>query len=167
MPYPRATKCSKCGCKRTRRTFQSAQWERGGVCTKCKNSMRRLRRAGNLEFRLRDSAQQKALRAKNWPQHLALHCRRHDPQSTLTGEQIRELHRRQNGRCYWFGVQLRPDPRARYPAKPSVDRLDNSKPHSLENCVLSCFAANIGRNSTPRREWEVFLRELEDVVRTF
>ena len=61
---------------------------------------------------------------------------------------------------FWF----RPDPRARFPAKPSVDRLDNSKPHSLENCVLTCFAANIGRNSTPRREWEGFLLGLRGVI---
>ena len=164
MPYPRATRCAKCGCKRTRRTFRGPQWERGGVCTACKNARRRERRKTDLHFRLRDSAQQRAKRVRRWEQQLVTQCRAHDPQSTLTLADVQELHRRQKGRCFWFGVEMRPDPRARFPAKPSVDRLDNSKPHSLENCVLTCFAANIGRNSTPRREWEAFLLELRGVL---
>lgn len=164
MPYPRATKCAVCGCKRTRRTFRGPHWARGGVCTDCRNARKRERRRTDLQHRLRDSAQQRALRIKHWARVLARQCARHDPRSTLTADDVRALHARQGGRCHWFGVELRPDPRARFPAKPSVDRLDNSKPHSLENCVLTCFAANIGRNSTPRREWESFLLELRGVI---
>ncbi len=163
MPFLAATHCKVCGCRRTRRTFRSAG-RTGAVCTDCRNARKRERRRRDLGHRLKDSQQQRALRVKHWARSLAVNCRRHDKQSSLTTEDILELHRRQKGRCFWFGVELRPDPRPRYPSQPSVDRLDNSKPHTLDNCVLSCFAANIGRNSTSRREWETFLLQLRRVV---
>jgi hypothetical protein len=33
-----------------------------------------------------------------------------------------------------------------YPFQPSIDRIDNSKGHTMDNCVLCCFAENYGRN---------------------
>lgn len=152
--------CSRCGASRKERTFPST----GAVCNHCLNEQRKRRRRENVHARMSELAAGRRSRAKNWPVTLASNCRKHDPASTLTASEIQSLYDKQKGRCFWFNVPLLPTARSRFPSKPSVDRLDASKPHTLENCVLACFAANIGRNSTKLSDWKNFLRQLRKVI---
>ena len=50
-----------------------------------------------------------------------------------------------------------------YIFQPSIERLDNSKPHTKENCVLVCLPLNYGRCST---SLDLFLRHLENIKKT-
>ncbi len=40
-----------------------------------------------------------------------------------------------------------------FPFKPSVDRIDNSKPHTSDNCILVCMAENYARNDMDQNEF--------------
>jgi hypothetical protein len=73
---------------------------------------------------------------------------------------ILELFTEQNGKCYWYGVNLVPSMITRSPDKPSIDRLDCQKGYIKGNVVLSCMAANIGRNSCDAGVFELFCKQL-------
>ena len=62
---------------------------------------------------------------------------------TLTVEQFISLCEKG---CYWCGEK---DWR-----KLGVDRIDNSKPHSIENCVCSCGECNTKRNRKTFEEYK-------------
>lgn len=76
--------------------------------------------------------------------------------STLSPQDLRILFDRSGGKCEATGIpfSLQPAPNCRRkPYAPSLDRLDNSRPYSLDNCRLVCVAVNIAIN-----EWgeEIF-----------
>lgn len=154
-----ATHCRICGVRKTRASFPPSM--RGGVCRQCKNVHRRQRRRLDVGYRLRNVRESREFRLRRWAHVLVTTCRRHDPQSNISEADVLALFEKQQGKCYWFGVPLQPSLQARAPQKPSLDRLDASKPHSPENCVLACFAANVGRNSTKMEDWRMFLRTLK------
>jgi hypothetical protein len=66
---------------------------------------------------------------------------------------IKELYDKQEGKCYWLGIQMNPDKPARHCLKPSLDRLDNNVGYIKSNIVLCTILANNARNSTPVDEW--------------
>ena len=74
---------------------------------------------------------------------------------------IKEMFKNQNGKDYFTGLSLISSTRSRFPFKPSIDRLDNSKPHTLDNCVLVCLAGNYGRHVASVDEYKHHL----DVIR--
>jgi hypothetical protein len=74
-------------------------------------------------------------------------AKRYGKEFDIDTNYILELYEQQNHRCYWFGIELEPSNVNRYPAKPSLDRLDSNKGYIKDNVVISCMAANIGRNS--------------------
>lgn len=73
-----------------------------------------------------------------------------------------QLHK-QNHMCYYSGLHLIPKQGKPYIFQPSIERLDNSKPHTQENCVLVCLPLNYGRCST---SLDLFLRHLENIKKT-
>ena len=80
----------------------------------------------------------------------------------ITEEFILELFEKQNGLCYWYGVPLIPSNETRYPQKPSLDRLDCNLGYTKQNVVLSCMAANIGRNNCNADVFENFCKLLKN-----
>lgn len=127
-------------------------------CNRCRHSQAHFKLLSHPELYQKKKKAAKDSRVRNWESVITRNCRRIDPRSTVAVEDVRELYRRQRGKCFWFGTKLVPSHSPRDPAKPSLDRLDRSKPHSPDNCVLSCFAANAGRNSTPVGRWREFLK---------
>jgi len=67
---------------------------------------------------------------------------------------------KQNGLCYWFKIPLTPSTGKKHPQQPSLDRLDRNKGYTKDNVVLTCYAANIGRNENDVETWSEFLNVL-------
>ena len=58
---------------------------------------------------------------------------------TLTVDWIKEQYQKNKYSAYTC-IEMFPSKTAYFPFKPSVDRIDNSKPHTPDNCVLVCIA---------------------------
>lgn len=67
---------------------------------------------------------------------------------------IKQMFKDQNGKDYFTGLPLISSKIPRFPFKPSIDRLDNSKPHTPDNCVLVCLAGNYGRHVATVEEYK-------------
>lgn len=79
----------------------------------------------------------------------------------LTLSFLRHLLRKQNGRCFWFGVVLSMCPVDNPLSKVSIDRLDNGGGYTKDNVVLSCQAANFARNSYSVGEFRALIASIE------
>ena len=72
----------------------------------------------------------------------------------VTPEDLKEIWEKQDGRCYWFGVQLdlgllykdHPDWMPKHPLAPSIDKIDVSGDYTKDNIVITSRFANFGRN---------------------
>jgi hypothetical protein len=70
---------------------------------------------------------------------------------------------KQNGKSVLTGIKMFPSKIPYYPFQPSLDRIDNNKPHTKDNLHLVCMAENLGRNNMSIEEFQEhikFLREL-------
>ena len=63
----------------------------------------------------------------------------------LEENDLNEMLREQNNKCYWYGVELSWHDIKKFPSNYSLDRLDPKENYTTQNCVLCCYAANIGR----------------------
>jgi hypothetical protein len=89
-------------------------------------------------------SQERGLRL--WINRLLSHTKKRNCENTLSINEILEIYKKQNGLCYWFKVPLLPSLTKKHPQQPSKD-----------NVVLSCYAANIGRNETDVDVWKNFI----------
>jgi hypothetical protein len=92
-----------------------------------------------------------------WANNLLHTTKKRNCENTLTIDEILELYKNQNGLCYWFRLPLIPTLINKHPQQPSIDRLDRFKGYTKDNIVLSCYAANIGRNETNVEIWQDFI----------
>ncbi len=92
-----------------------------------------------------------------WANNLLNTTKKRNCENTLTIDEILELYKKQNGLCYWFRLPLIPTLINKHPQQPSIDRLDRFKGYTKDNIVLSCYAANIGRNETNVEIWQDFI----------
>jgi hypothetical protein len=80
----------------------------------------------------------------------------------LTEDDVIKIFDAQAGCCYWYGVSLVPSAVKFHPRKPSLDKIDPSGGYTRDNTVLSCLAANLGRN----RVDPVIFRQFCDLLRS-
>lgn len=68
----------------------------------------------------------------------------------LTWEDLQYQYELQEGRCYWLGIPIDPMDifKSYYPLTMSVDRLDNVGHYTVDNVVIACRFANLGRGKT-------------------
>ena len=98
----------------------------------------------------------------NWAKLLFLGAKRHSKFDFDIDEQfILDLYEKQNGKCFWFNVDLKPSNVAKYPWQPSLDRLDRDKGYTKDNVVLACYTANIGRNTSDEATFSLFVEDLK------
>ena len=104
----------------------------------------------------------KEWREKNWEAELVYQARSRSKKSPSLGtpdidtHYVRQLYDEQNGKCYWFGVDLVPNGPRKDPQTPSLDRLDMQRGYVKGNVVLTCLAANYGRNDTATDRFQKF-----------
>lgn len=137
-------------------------------CRECKKEYLKSRKnitpLTEEELYERKISKQKVDRTKKWANYLvdssrnsAKRCGR---EFDIDVSYILELYEKQNQKCYWFGIKLEPSTVSKYPAKPSIDRLDNDKGYVKGNVVITCMTANYGRNSCDAEVFELFCRQL-------
>jgi len=103
-------------------------------------------------------------RAVNWERVLLGEARRRMSKGVvvnLTVEDIKDIYKRQKGKCYWSGLEMKPSSVNKYPLQPSLDRIDNSKGYTKDNVVLCCLSFNLGRNSLSKEAFEEFILEIK------
>lgn len=103
-------------------------------------------------------SQERSLRL--WANKLLSYTKKRNCENTLSVNEILEIYEKQNGLCHWFKVPIIPSLIKKHPQQPSIDRLDRLKGYTKDNVVLSCYAANIGRNETDVDIWENFISKL-------
>ncbi len=82
---------------------------------------------------------------------------------TITIEDLKELWRIQNGKCYWLGIDMSlEDLFVSYsPFAVSVERLDSNRGYHKDNIVLTTRFANRGRG---KYDNENFKQRLDDLL---
>lgn len=112
-----------------------------------------------------DYKTRKAYELKNWAKKLFQHAKKHAKSPVEIDEQfVSELYEKQNGKCFWFNVDLQPSNIVKYPWQPSLDRLDRYKGYTRDNVVLACYTANIGRNTSDKETFEAFVIDLKKAL---
>ena len=99
-------------------------------------------------------------RIKHWAKMLIINAKRHSNQVEIDEIFILDLFEKQNKKCFWFDVPLIPSEINKYPFQPSLDRLNRDIGYTEENVVLSCYAANIGRNTSTQEIFKEFCNVL-------
>lgn len=153
--------CSKCGEVKSDNDFYQSQ--RGDRCKECiLIGTRKYKRKKRMdpEHRKMEGVKQKERRVRLWQNTLVHESKNRKHENNLTVQDINEMFDKQDGLCYWFKIPLIPSNSKKHPQQPSLDRLDTTKGYTKENVVLSCYAANIGRNETDLDAWEKFLNLL-------
>jgi hypothetical protein len=163
--------CKKCNNYKPAETDYFLKDKKGyfySYCRECKKEYLRSRKnispLTKEEIHETKTSLQKVDPDKKWAKHLlnsSRHCaKRHGREFNIDVNYILELYEKQNHKCYWYGIQLESSTISKYPAKPSIDRLDNDKGYIKGNIVISCMAANYGRNSCDTQIFESFCKLL-------
>lgn len=86
--------------------------------------------------------------------------RRHD--ISIGWEDLRNQFHKQNGRCFWFGIELAPNDifKSYYPLAMSVDRIDNKEGYHIDNIVITCRLANLGRGNCSVEDYKKIISKL-------
>jgi hypothetical protein len=154
--------CNKCGQIKDNSEFYETQ--RGNKCKQCfleitRESKRKKRL--DPDFRKQEVIKQKERRVRLW-QNTLINDSKRNKEHNLTVDNINEMFKNQNGLCYWFNVPLIPSNNSKHPQQPSLDRLDRNKGYTIDNVVLTCYSANIGRNENSVEDWEIFIKVLKE-----
>jgi CRISPR/Cas system Type II protein with McrA/HNH and RuvC-like nuclease domain len=97
---------------------------------------------------------------KTWITPIFSNLKTKHPETDITREWIQEQFDRQNGRCFYTGIKMIITKENRYLFKPSMERIDCSKPYTRDNCVLVCLGSNLGRNDIELSEYLKFIESL-------
>jgi hypothetical protein len=97
---------------------------------------------------------------KDWRWKQLSSIKGHDKNCSITLEWLDLQLEQQDWKCHYSGLHLIPKQGKMYIFQPSIERLDNNKPHTPDNCVIVCLSFNFGRCSS---ELGMFLTHLENI----
>jgi hypothetical protein len=82
----------------------------------------------------------------------------------ITWQDLQKKFEEQGCKCHWFGIDVDPQDifETHNPLAPSVDRLDNDKEYEIDNIVICCRLANLGKGNAPSSK---FLQTAKDLKR--
>jgi thiol-disulfide isomerase/thioredoxin len=153
-PLLESKTCSHCNEEKEIIHFKTRPVNKDGYANQCKK----------CEYEICTDSRQ-AYVLKNWAKRLFLDAKAHSKYDFDIDEQfVSELYEKQNGKCFWFNVDLKPSNIAKYPWQPSLDRLDRDKGYTKDNVVLACYSANIGRNTSDKETFEAFVIDLKKAL---
>lgn len=158
--FEKVTNCKDCNCVLTKDNIvkNSRLYNK---CHSCYLQNRKKRRS-KPEIKLQEKEYSLIFREKNWHKILYKAIKRRYKETDITAEFILELWEKQNGLCHWFNIPMTITSKKKFPSKPSIDRLDNSKPYTMDNCVLCCYSTNIGRNENNTEDWLDFINTIKN-----
>ncbi len=81
-------------------------------------------------------------------------------ENTITLAQARELLVKQNNRCAISGVEFVNSNDKRFALRMSIDRKDNTKGHTLDNCQFILLAINYGKSNKTNDEAIQYVKEI-------
>lgn len=81
----------------------------------------------------------------------------------LSCDDIRELLKLQNNKCAITGLELINTKEKYFTLKPSLDRIDNCKGHSLDNCRIVCLAVQLGKQNKSYDQVNKYIREIKEI----
>jgi hypothetical protein len=158
-------KCNKCDVLKLENEFYITS--RTSTCKECHLEITReykRKKREDSNYREIEGVKQKERRVRLWQNTLIHDCKGRKYDINIDVDYINELFEKQNGKCYWFGVDLIPTEQKKHPQQPSLDRLDTTKGYIKGNVVLSCYSANIGRNETNVSVWMDFLNKIKPII---
>jgi hypothetical protein len=97
---------------------------------------------------------------KTWITPIFNNLKTKHPESDITRDWIQQQFDKQDGKCFYTGIKMIITKENRYLFKPSMERIDCSKPYNRENCVLVCLGTNLGRNDIELSEYLKFIETL-------
>lgn len=146
--------CSECQSIKSIEDFKKKLIGEHGLSGQCLDCLRAKGRQYNLRSR-----------KDRWWVGLLSGAKRHAREKgrdfDLSADDVLGLYARQYGRCYWFGIDLVLTADRKHPMKPSLDRLDREKGYTLDNVVLACYSANIGRNEASAQLFSELVRQIK------
>jgi hypothetical protein len=96
-----------------------------------------------------------------WSKNITDRAKHRDKMSDITIDWVEKQMERQHGLCYHSGIPMVITKDAHNLYKVSIERLDNNKRYSQENCVLVCLGINYGRLNTPLEFFQNYLRNIK------
>jgi hypothetical protein len=154
-------KCKKCGVIKDEKDFYKPN--RSSTCKECHLTITReykRKKREDDDYKNLEKLKQKERRIRLWQNSLLHDCKHRGLEFDLDVDFINHLYENQNGKCFWFGVDIIPSENKKHPQQPSIDRIDNKKGYVKDNVVLSCYSANIGRNENDIKTWIEFLKKI-------
>jgi hypothetical protein len=155
-------KCNKCNILKDDKDFYRPN--RSSTCKLCHLEITRnykKEKRQSEDYRIIEKNKQKERRIRLWQNTLIHDCKHRGYEIDIDIEHINYLFEKQQGKCYWFGVDLIPSSIKKHPQQPSLDRLNNKLGYVKGNVVLSCYSANIGRNENEQDVWVEFIKHIK------
>ncbi len=102
----------------------------------------------------------------NLIRHIRTHCYISDKKKSgnyniMSSKEIREMMENQNNCCAITGIKFINAHIYKFCFKMSLDRIDNSKLHTKDNCQLVCMAIQFGRSNKSVEEVKRYIEEIK------
>ena len=110
-----------------------------------------------------DSSKYNNLYASNMLKSLKSQCEHDKINCEMTLQDVKDLFTQQNGKSALTGIEMYPSKIPYYPFQPSLDRIDNNKPHTKDNLHMVCLSENMGRNSMTIEEFQDYIQQLKNI----